>query len=86
MVKTRRIMIRAETLAKAKRFADTIYSKSGDNKYLPEKVMSVKLSKRSGLAGGIKGWTVVYRQKLDTRPRKKSWVLYKSYQGRKPRL
>ena len=79
-------MIRAQNLAKAKMFANSnSYRKYATFEYLPEKLVSVKLSKRAGLAGGVPGWIIEYRQKPDTRPRKKSGVLYKSYQGRKPR-
>jgi len=84
-IKTRKIMVRANSVAQAKLFGKShgkVYGKG----FLPEKIVSVKLNKRVGLAGGIKGYTITFRQKEDLRPRRKDGLLYKSYQGRKPRL
>lgn len=78
-------MIRADTIKQARRFAEG-YRKRHSNIFLPEKIISVKLNKFQGLAGGVKAYVIILRRKKDTRPRKKSGVLYKSYQGRKPRL
>jgi len=87
MVKTqtRKILIRADSVVQARRFADS-HRKRMSSEYLPERIVSVRLNISQGLAGGVKGYSVVLSRKKDTRPRKKSGALYKSYQGRKPRL
>lgn len=82
---TRKILIRADTIKQAKKFAQ-VHRKGMSGLFLPEKIISIKLNKSQGLAGGVKAYTVTLRRKEDLRPRTKKGLLYKSYQGRKPRL
>lgn len=82
---TRKILIRADTVKQARRFAES-HRKKMSSKFLPERIVSVKLNRSQGLAGGVKAYTVILKRKLDTRPRTKRGSLYKSYQGRSPRL
>lgn len=87
MVKTqtRRILIRADTVKQAKRFAGS-HRKLLSNEFLPERIVSVKLNKSQGLAGGVKGFSVVLSRKKDTRERLKDGRLASRFRGKKPRL
>lgn len=59
----RKIMIRAKNMERAKYFANsTLYRKMSTFDYSPEKLISVKLNKSVGLAGGVPGYNVIYER------------------------
>lgn len=69
MIETRTILVRADSVKDARRFANLSHKRLSTNEYLPEKVISVKLNRSAGLAGGVKGYNVRLRRKRDTRRR-----------------
>ncbi len=82
---TRTILIRAKTVVQARQFAES-FRRLATVEFLPERIVSVKLNRRAGLAGGIKGYNVVLRRKKDTRKRLKGGGLSSAFRGKKPRL
>ena len=80
-IEVRRVLIRADNLQLAKRFAKAA-RKLATNKFLPERVVSVRLNRSIGLAAGVKGFTAILARKLDRRPRRKGILIRRSTRKR----